>query len=143
MTDEAKAKGGDESPKPVTVTRKDLVARVQTATGVKLKDVQVVVQSALTQMIEALKAGEHLRLPPFGAIRVLRAADSENSKGMRIAVREIQEKPKKAERNSAANAVGERSPAKPKTARPARATGAKKRPAAKGKQALAAKGEAE
>ena len=127
MSDEAEPKQDEAGPKPVTVARKELALRVQKATGAKLKDIQLIMQATLTAMSDALKAGEHLRLPPFGSARVLRPADPETGQSMRVALREIKEKAPKADRPARA----------PKPDRPARAP-KPDRPAAAAKAAGAA-----
>ena len=127
MSDEAEPKQAETGPKPVTVARKELALRVQKATGAKLKDIQLIMQATLTAMSDALKAGEHLRLPPFGSARVLRPADPETGQSMRVALREIKEKAPKADRPARA----------PKPDRPDRAPKAD-RPAAAAKAAGAA-----
>ena len=119
MSDEAEPKQDEAGPKPVTVARKELALRVQKATGAKLKDIQLIMQATLTAMSDALKAGEHLRLPPFGSARVLRPADPETGQSMRVALREIKEKAPKADRP--ARAPNPDRPARaPKADRPAR-----------------------
>ena len=127
MSDEAEPKQDEAGPKPVTVACKELALRVQKATGAKLKDIQLIMQATLTAMSDALKAGEHLRLPPFGSARVLRPADPETGQSMRVALREIKEKAPKADRPARA----------PKPVRPDRAPKAD-RPAAAAKAAGAA-----
>ncbi len=146
MTDEPDQNTDKTVPRGPTVTRKELSLRVQRATGAKLKDVRLILEATLLAMSDALKAGEHLRLPPFGAARVLRAADPESGQSMRVALRELKEKAPNPNRPV-------RAPAAPKPARPAKtarpvaaakaAKGAKAGRAPKAKQALAAKDEAD
>ncbi|MGQ0565219.1 MAG: HU family DNA-binding protein, partial [Gemmobacter sp.] len=94
MADEAEPKADEAKAEVHTVARKELAMRIQKATGAKMKDVQLIMRATLAAMSDALKAGEHLRLPPFGAARVLRPADPENGQTMRVALREVKEKEK-------------------------------------------------
>lgn len=98
MTDDAEEPTVAAKPKGPTVTRKELALRVQKATDAKMKDVQLIVGATLTAMSEALKAGEQLRLPPFGAARVMRAADPVAGTSMRVVLREVKERAPKADR---------------------------------------------
>ena len=151
MSDEAEPQKAGAAPRGATVSRKELALRVQTATGAKLRDVQLIMRATLAAMGDALKAGEHLRLPPFGAARVLRQADPESGKTMRVALREMKEKPPQTDRPARAPKADrpDRPAAAPKAAgaaTPARLTKAAKakvRRAGGAKQTLAAKGEAE
>jgi nucleoid DNA-binding protein len=142
MSDEAEPKKAGAGPKPVTVARKELALRVQKATGAKLKDIQLIMRATLTAMSDALKAGEHLRLPPFGAARVLRQADPDSGQSMRVALREVKEKAPKAERPARPAAAPKAVRAAP-TPKAAKAAKTRARRAAGPKQTLAAKGEAE
>ncbi len=141
MADSAEPNGTDGTIKPTTVARKELAIRVQKATGAKLKDVQLIIRATLQEMSDALKAGEQLRLPPFGAARVLRPADPVSGEGMRVALREVKAKAPKPDASGAAvkevkavAAVKADKAAKPKP---------KPKRAAPVKQGLAAKGKAE
>ena len=141
MADAAEPKKADEKPKVATVARKELAARVQKATGAKMKDVQVVMRATLQAMSDALKAGEHLRLPPFGAARVVRPADPATGQNMRLSLREVTEKEKapKAAAPAAAPKAAKAAPA----AKGAKAPNPKPKRAAGAKQTLAAKVEAD
>jgi nucleoid DNA-binding protein len=126
-----------------TVARKELALRVQKATGAKLKDVQLIMRATLTAMSDALKAGEHLRLPPFGAARVTRPADPATGQSMRVALRELSEKEKPAKAAKPAKpSKPARAAASPKAA-PAKRAGSKPKRATAAKQALAATDEAD
>ena len=127
MTDETEPKAADR-PKPPMLTRKDLFDRVQKATGAKVGDLRHIVDATLTVMRDALKAGENLHIPPFGATRVLRAADAEKGAAMRVLIRDLKMREPSSDR-----------PARPE--RPAKVAG--KGGGGGKKVALAAKGEAE
>jgi nucleoid DNA-binding protein len=146
MSDEADPQAAGGKEKAPAVTRKELALRVQKVTGAKLRDVQLIVGATLEAMSQALKAGEALRLPPFGAAKVMRPADPETGTKMRVAVRQVKEKerapkadrPPKGERSARAKAEG-------KAAGTRAGKAGKVGKAGKGgaKQALAAKDEAE
>ena len=139
MTDEPASKTAETVPRGPTVTRKELALRVQKATGAKPKDVRLILEATLVAMSEALKAGEHLRLPPFGAARVLRAADPESGQGMRVSLRELKERAPNPDRPVRAAPA----PKPAKAAPAAKGPRAKAKRAIKGKQTLAAKDEAD
>jgi nucleoid DNA-binding protein len=139
MTDEAEAGETIAVAKAPTVTRKELALRVQKETNAKLKDVQLIIGATLKVMNDALKGGEQLRLPPFGAARVMRVADPATGTLMRVALREIKEKAPKEDRPA-------RPVREPKAAPAARRKAAGKAGGKRGgaaKQALAAKNEAD
>jgi len=142
MADAAEPKKADEKPKVTTVARKELAARVQKATGAKMKDVQVVMRATLQAMSDALKAGEHLRLPPFGAARVVRPADPATGQNMRLSLREVTEKEKAPKAAAPAAAAPKAAKAAP-AAKGAKAPKPKPKRAAGAKQTLAAKVEAD
>ena len=116
-----KGASGGAGDKGTVLSRMALDKRIQAATGVKMADVRAVVRATLEAMGTALRSGERLNLPPFGAARALKTVN-EKPGVTRIILREMKEKerPAAAQRPAAANKPG------------------------KGKkQALAAKGEAE
>ncbi|MDP1669593.1 HU family DNA-binding protein [Phaeovulum sp.] len=67
--------GRDKRDDAPTLRRKDFLARVLLASGVKKKDAQSVVDATLKTLGEALSKGESLALPPFGRARVSRQVD--------------------------------------------------------------------
>lgn len=100
----------DQAP---SVNRKILLERVHKITGGKMRDVKAVVEATLTVMGDALKAGEALRLPPFGNAKVRQKADAEAGSAMRAMLRgpkpgraEKPAKPPKAEKTAAPKATG-------------------------------------
>lgn len=58
--------GPEKAERGPALTRKILAERVQAATGAKMKDVKTITEAVLSVMGEAVKAGEAVRLPPFG-----------------------------------------------------------------------------
>ncbi len=120
--------------KGAAMNRKLLLERVHKITGGKMRDVKAVVEATLTVMGDALKAGEMLRLPPFGNARVRKDADEAAGSGMRVMLRGP--KPGRIEKAPKAPKVAAAKPAKP-----VKAAGAGK--AKKAKQPLAEPAEAD
>jgi nucleoid DNA-binding protein len=123
MNDETEPKAAKADKGPA-LTRKALTERVQAATGAKMKDVKTIVEATLAVMGDSLKAGEAMRLPPFGMGRPKKP--KEGSEGLapkmmlKASTKEAAPKPP-------------RTPKEPKQPKGGRAAGAGR--AAKGKRA--------
>jgi len=74
----------DDAP---ALRRKDFLQRVITASGVKKRDAQTVVEATLKVLGEALSKGESLALPPFGKARVSRQVDRNGGEMLVIKLR--------------------------------------------------------
>ena len=61
-----------KAPAPPIVRRKELVARVVAATGMRPNQVKPVLNEVLAELGKALSAGEGINVPPLGKITVNR-----------------------------------------------------------------------
>lgn len=86
------------------LTRKVLMERVQAITTAKPKDVRDVVEATLAVMGNAVKAGEILRLPPFGIGRPRKAKEGASPLSAMMLVKTslapAKEKPAKPEKDA-------------------------------------------
>ena len=71
-----------EADKPVRdeVTKKELVASMVAATGMKKGDARRAMEATVTAIAEALNAGKDLSLPPLGKIKIARTKETPNGK---------------------------------------------------------------
>jgi DNA-binding protein HU-alpha len=113
MSDEAEPAGeaAGKAAKAPALTRKALIERVQAKSGAKAKDVRTIVEAALEVMADAVKAGEPLRLPPFGVGKSRAAAEGSEGKSTKTVLKTSTKPPK---------------PPKPKAPKPAKAEKAAK-----------------
>lgn len=71
--------GADEAPR-AEATKKDIVAAMMSATGMKKGDARRAMEATMVAIADALAQGKDLSLPPLGKIKIARMKDTPNGK---------------------------------------------------------------